>query len=235
MFGNRKKIRTTKIDTLVGRRSEMLGDVKFAGGLHVDGTIKGNVAAEEDPSSVLTLSETGTIEGEVRVPNVVLNGTVIVDVHARQHLELASNARVTGNVYHSLTALAMAVNRLKDTEAESKVVILLTDGQNNRGELSPETAAEVAKTIGVRVPDNNIVRAMLLELGQPIMSSTLIPPGASEALDDAVEIRERYEHQVDLVIDGGFCGVEPTTVISLIDESPEVLRHGRGDVSFLEE
>ncbi len=59
------------------------------------------------------------------------------------------------------------------------------------------------KTIGVRVPDNNIVRAMLEQLGQPIMSSTLIPPGASEALDDAVEIREMYEHEVDLVIDGG--------------------------------
>jgi cytoskeletal protein CcmA (bactofilin family) len=107
MFGNRKKVRTTKIDTLVGRRSEMLGDVKFAGGLHVDGTIKGNVAAEEDPSSVLTLSETGTIEGDVRVPNVVLNGTVIGDVHARQHIELAANARITGNVYYSLIEMAM--------------------------------------------------------------------------------------------------------------------------------
>ena len=91
------------------------------------------------------------------------------------------------------------------------------------------------KTIGVRVPDNNIVRAMLLELGQPIMSSTLIPPGETQPLDDAPEIRERFEHEVDLVIDGGFCGVEPTTVISLIDGYPEVLRYGRGDVSFLED
>jgi tRNA threonylcarbamoyl adenosine modification protein (Sua5/YciO/YrdC/YwlC family) len=91
------------------------------------------------------------------------------------------------------------------------------------------------KTIGVRVPDNNIVRALLAELGQPIMSSTLIPPGASLALDDAVEIREIYEHDVDLVIDGGSCGVDPTTVISLIDGYPEILRHGKGDVAFLEE
>ncbi len=90
------------------------------------------------------------------------------------------------------------------------------------------------KTIGVRVPDNNIVRELLLELGQPIMSSTLIPPGQHQALDDAVEIRRIYEHQVDLVIDGGFCGVEPTTVISLIDGYPEILRYGKGDVSFLE-
>lgn len=85
----------------------MLGDVKFAGGLHVDGTVKGNVVAEEDPSSVLTLSETGTIEGEVRVPNIVVNGTVIGDVHAKQRIELASNARITGNVYYNLIEMAM--------------------------------------------------------------------------------------------------------------------------------
>jgi len=90
------------------------------------------------------------------------------------------------------------------------------------------------KTIGVRVPDNKIVHAMLLELGQPIMSSTLIPPGKGEALDDAVEIREIYQHDVDLVIDGGFCGVEPTTVVSLIDGYPNILRQGKGDVAFLE-
>ena len=90
------------------------------------------------------------------------------------------------------------------------------------------------KTIGVRVPDNNIVHALLSELGQPIMSSTLIPPGESDALDDAIEIRETFEHDVDLVIDGGFCGIEPTTVISLIDGYPEVRRHGKGDVSFLD-
>jgi cytoskeletal protein CcmA (bactofilin family) len=85
----------------------MLGDVRFAGGLHVDGTVKGNVVAEEDEPSVLTLSETGTIEGEVRVPNVILNGTVIGDVHARQHIELAPHARITGNVYYSLIEMAM--------------------------------------------------------------------------------------------------------------------------------
>ena len=91
------------------------------------------------------------------------------------------------------------------------------------------------KTIGVRVPDNNIVHAMLLELGQPIMSSTLIPAGGDQAMDDAEEIREAYQHSVDLVIDGGFCGIEPTTVISLIDSVPEIMRHGKGDVAFLED
>ena len=90
------------------------------------------------------------------------------------------------------------------------------------------------KTIGVRVPNNNIVHAMLLELGQPIMSSTLIPVDSNQAMDDALEIRAAYEHSVDLVIDGGFCGIEPTTVINLIDSVPVVSRYGKGDVGFLE-
>ena len=90
------------------------------------------------------------------------------------------------------------------------------------------------KTIGVRVPDNAIVQALLQEFGQPIMSSSLIPPGETLALDDAREIRERYEHEVDLVIDGGFCGVEPTTVINLVGDYPEVIRQGKGAVDFLD-
>lgn len=90
------------------------------------------------------------------------------------------------------------------------------------------------KTIGVRVPDNKIVHELLLQLGQPIMSSTLIPPGGKDAMDDAQDIRESFEHSVDLVIDGGFCGIEPTTVISLIDGNPEIIRHGKGSVDFLE-
>ena len=90
------------------------------------------------------------------------------------------------------------------------------------------------KTIGVRVPDNSIVQELLMQLGQPIMSSTLIPAGGTEAMDDAEEIRDLYQHDVDLVIDGGFCGTEPTTVINLIDSVPEIIRHGKGAVDFLD-
>lgn len=102
MWGRSKKRRTTRIDTLIGQQSEVLGDVRFSGGLHVDGTIKGNVIAENDSTSMLSLSDHGTIEGEVRVPFVVLNGVVQGDVHASEHVELAANARVTGNVYYNL-------------------------------------------------------------------------------------------------------------------------------------
>ncbi len=90
------------------------------------------------------------------------------------------------------------------------------------------------KTIGVRVPDNIITHSILAELGQPIMSSTLISAGSAFAMDDAEAIRERFQHEVDLVIDGGPCGTDPTTVINLIDGAPEVLRYGKGDAEFLD-
>jgi cytoskeletal protein CcmA (bactofilin family) len=107
MWGNNRKRKTTRIDTLIGQHSEVLGDIKFSGGLHVDGTIKGNVIAERDSDSMLSLSEQGTIEGEVSVPFVVLNGVVIGDVHGGDHVELASKARVTGNVYYNLIEMAI--------------------------------------------------------------------------------------------------------------------------------
>ncbi|HEX9802418.1 MAG TPA: polymer-forming cytoskeletal protein [Gammaproteobacteria bacterium] len=104
MMGNKKKPATknTKIDTLIGQNSEMHGDVIFSGGLHVDGVIKGNVFAEPESGSILSVSERGFIEGDVRVPNIILNGAVNGDVHAADHIELAEKARVTGNVYYKL-------------------------------------------------------------------------------------------------------------------------------------
>ncbi len=106
MFGSKQKpapmSKSTKIDTLIGQNSELHGDVIFSGGLHVDGVIKGNVYAESDSGSILSVSERGLIEGEVRVPNIILNGSVNGDVHAAEHIELAENAKVTGNVYYKL-------------------------------------------------------------------------------------------------------------------------------------
>lgn len=107
MFGNRKKYKTAKVESLIGRQTELLGDIRFSGLLVVEGTIKGNVVAEDDSSSVLSLSAHGTIEGDIRVPNMVLNGAVIGNVHATEHIELASNARISGNVYYSLIEMAI--------------------------------------------------------------------------------------------------------------------------------
>ena len=139
MMGSKKKLRSTKIDSLIGRKTETLGDLRFSGGLHVDGVVKGNVYADDDSGAVLTLSEFGTIEGEVRVPNVVLNGTVIGDVHARDQIELAANARITGNVYYTLIEMARGaeVNGSlvhRDAEAEAPRLQLARDGTLEMGD-----------------------------------------------------------------------------------------------------
>ena len=85
------------------------------------------------------------------------------------------------------------------------------------------------RQIGIRVPDNRIVEALVAEMGEPIMSSTLLMPGDEWPMSDAEEIRDRLEHQVDLVIEGGYCGREPTTVMDLCGEVPQILREGKGD------
>lgn len=85
------------------------------------------------------------------------------------------------------------------------------------------------RTIGVRVPQHPITLALLEALGEPLMSVSLILPGDDEALGDAWEIRERLEHFVDLVIEGGPGGLQPSTVVSLADDEPEVIRVGAGD------
>lgn len=87
------------------------------------------------------------------------------------------------------------------------------------------------KTIGLRVPDNKIALALIAEIGEPILSCTLMLPEDDEALTDPYEIRDRLEHQVDLVIDGGWCGMEPTTVIDMT-EGVELIRAGKGDTSL---
>ena len=84
------------------------------------------------------------------------------------------------------------------------------------------------KTIGIRIPAHPVAQALLEELGEPLMSSTLILPEQEDPETDAQDIRERLEHDVDLVIDGGSCGLEPTTVIDMVDGSMDVVRKGRG-------
>lgn len=86
------------METLIGRQTEILGDVRFAGGLHVDGRIKGGVQSAGDKAAALSLSETGVIEGDVRVPNVLVNGRIVGEVRASERLTLGAKARVVGDV-----------------------------------------------------------------------------------------------------------------------------------------
>ena len=106
MWDNSRKKKSAKIDTLIGEHTEFAGDVKFSGGLHVDGVIKGNISAEADSSSVLSLSDQGTIEGEVHVPYNIIDGTVIGNVYSSQHVELEAKSRITGDVYYNLLEIS---------------------------------------------------------------------------------------------------------------------------------
>lgn len=107
VLGKKKKRKVTQVDSLIGQHSVITGDVGFTGGLHIDGKVTGNVISEDMDTSVLTLSDRGRIEGEVKVPYITLNGTVIGNVYAHQHIELAANARVEGNVYYNLLEMTM--------------------------------------------------------------------------------------------------------------------------------
>ena len=89
------------------------------------------------------------------------------------------------------------------------------------------------RTIGLRIPNHGVVRALLTELGEPLLSTTLLLPGDDAPLNDGEIIRARLEHRVDLILDGGSCGIEPTTVVDLTGDAPVVTRAGKGSVASL--
>jgi cytoskeletal protein CcmA (bactofilin family) len=123
----------TAVDTLIGRQTEILGDVRFAGGLHVDGRVKGTVSISGSNPAALSVSDSGVIEGDVRVPVIVLNGTVHGDVHSTERLTLSAKARVVGNVYYKVLQMepgALINGKLVYVEEES-VAALSHDGEDD--------------------------------------------------------------------------------------------------------
>lgn len=146
MFGGKKKkpIKGPKVSTVLGAESEICGDLTFRGGLHVDGTVRGNVIAAEGADAMLILSNEGHVEGEVRVPRVVLNGEVVGDVYATEYLELAPQARVSGNVYYKLLEMAMGaeVNGSLVHQTEEEPAALLSYEQQSKKTESPAKKPE---------------------------------------------------------------------------------------------
>ena len=134
MFGSSKKTGGSRIETVIGQQTVIDGDLHFSGGLHVDGTIRGNVVSDPDSDALLTISEKGCIEGEVRVPSLELNGAVVGDVYASDKVELASHARVNGNVYYNLLEMAMGA------EVNGKLVHQIEAGRRSSAE--PEEASD---------------------------------------------------------------------------------------------
>ena len=106
MLGSNRKKKTAKIDSLIGENTEIIGDVKFSGGLHVDGRIKGNIFADGDSNSVLSLSDQGMVEGEIHVPYNIIDGAVTGNVYSSEHVELEARSRITGDVYYNLLEIS---------------------------------------------------------------------------------------------------------------------------------
>lgn len=133
--------------------------------------------------------------------------------------ELATYAKVSNQIYRMI----------KNHTPGSYTFVLEATSEVPRRLMHPKR-----KTIGLRVPDNPIALDLMHALGEPLMSSSLLLPGDEYPLIDPYDIRETLEHQVELVIDGGFCGMEPTTVIDLTGEVPALIRQGKGDFSPFE-
>jgi cytoskeletal protein CcmA (bactofilin family) len=108
MFGSKEKETrpTTNLDTWIGPRITIEGNIHFSGGMRIDGTVRGTLTADDDKESVLTLSDKGTIEGEARAPHVEINGTFRGDIVASERIKLGALARVTGNIYYKILEMA---------------------------------------------------------------------------------------------------------------------------------
>jgi tRNA threonylcarbamoyl adenosine modification protein (Sua5/YciO/YrdC/YwlC family) len=132
--------------------------------------------------------------------------------------EIATYARVDNQAYRLLRAL---------TPGPYTFILRAT------GEVPKRLQHPKRRSIGIRVPKHAIAQGILATLNAPLMSSTLILPGDEMPMTDAELIRERLEHEVDAVVDGGSCGIEPTTVLDLSEGGVQIRRQGKGDVAFL--
>jgi len=100
MFSSKSKASASHYDTLISSKTEIVGDIKFKGGVQIEGTVKGSLTAEAGSGAIVRISETGRIEGKINAPHVVVNGAVVGDIYANEYIELAKKARIQGDVYY---------------------------------------------------------------------------------------------------------------------------------------
>lgn len=149
MWGS-KKGASRRIDSLVGNSTKIKGDVDFIGGLLVDGKVIGNITATEDENATITISENGYVQGEIQIPNIIINGTVEGNVYASNNVELAKKARVFGNVYYNLFEMAMGA------EVNGNLVHVADDHiAKNKATASIEAKPEPARLEEPEVLSNN--------------------------------------------------------------------------------
>lgn len=110
MFSGKDKSSNTHYDTLISSKTEIVGDVRFSGGLHVDGVIKGNLLAEAGSGAVVRISDQARVEGEIHAPNIIINGPVVGDIHSGEYIELAKHARISGDVYYNTMEMVLGAS-----------------------------------------------------------------------------------------------------------------------------
>ncbi|WP_028671874.1 bactofilin family protein [Saccharospirillum impatiens] len=139
--------------TLISVKAEISGDIRVSGGLHVDGRIKGNILADPDSGAAVRISDKGYVEGEIRAPNIVINGEVKGDVYSSEHIELAKKAVVTGDVHYVMMEMVM--------------------GAKVNGKLL-HVAAEKGKKVSKPEPVDAkpVTEAPMLDAGKPVNKSS---------------------------------------------------------------
>ncbi len=140
MFKKSKpKVKSSRIDTLIGQGTEITGNIYFSGGLRIDGCVNGNIYTQDDDAAVLTLSERGIIQGEIKVSNLIINGTITGDVYSSSHVELAPKAKIKGNVYYRLLEMSMGAEvngkLIHMTEDDKEMTNIELDAVNNSSKL----------------------------------------------------------------------------------------------------
>ena len=129
----KRNIKATRLDTLIGQHTRIVGNVSFNGGLRVDGHVKGHLSAGGDVDATLTLSESGSIEGNVHVPNLIVDGVIKGDVFVSGHVELATKAKVQGNVYYRLLEMAMGA------EVNGQLIRVTTENEHLQTEIDMQS------------------------------------------------------------------------------------------------
>ncbi len=135
MFGRKKKSKLhNHIDTLIGIKTHINGDINFTGGLRIDGHVNGNITATENEQCTLVLSDQGSVEGEIQVANVIINGTVSGPIHASEYLELQTQAKVFGDVHYGTMEIHLGasvegkmIHQDKDKVQPEKMVPLISN------------------------------------------------------------------------------------------------------------
>lgn len=135
--GSKKAAATNAFDTLISGKAEIVGDIHFSGGLHIDGKVIGNIIAEDASKAVLRVSDKGVVEGEISAPHVIVNGTILGDVHSCEHLELAAKAEVKGDIYYNTVEMVMGA------KVEGRLTHHYKAGKEGK---KPEMPKQVTKT-----------------------------------------------------------------------------------------